>query len=113
MTTIIPKYHRQKRKTDDIAFVELSGHRHYLGRYGTAENKQKYARLVAEWESSGHQPPVSGAEITIVELIARFWKHAQKHYRKSDGNPTSEIDNFRPETRPHQGQRDRTGKACA
>ena len=33
-------------------------------------------------------------EIIVIELIDRFWIHGNKHYRKSDGTPTSEIHNY-------------------
>ena len=51
-STRIPKYRRQKTKTVDHAFVELSGTRHYLGRFGAPESKQAYHRLLAEWSAN-------------------------------------------------------------
>ena len=35
-----------------------------------------------------------------MELAARFWKHAQTHYRKPDGTPSDEIGNYRIALRP-------------
>ena len=101
MTARIPKYRRQKRKNSpDLAFVELDGQRHYLGEYGTPQSKQKYHRMLAEWDSAGEQLLISCDDITVVELIRHFWKHAATHYRKPDGTPTSELDNFRQALRP-------------
>ena len=38
-STRSPKYRRQKRPNSaDQAFFELDGHRHYLGRYGSAQS---------------------------------------------------------------------------
>ena len=39
-------------------------------------------------------------DLTVVELIAHFWKHAQTYYRRLDGTSTSEIDNYRQVLRP-------------
>ena len=43
-----PRYRKQKAKPGDRAFVELNGHRVYLGTYGTPESRAKYDRAVAE-----------------------------------------------------------------
>src|SRR5262249_21478283 len=40
------------------------------------------------------------ADLTVVELIARFWRHVEAHYRHTDGSPTSEVYNFRAALRP-------------
>jgi len=49
----LPKYRQQKRKGRNLAFVELNGHRHYLGPYESPESKQAYQRLLAEWLANG------------------------------------------------------------
>ena len=91
----IPKYRRQKRpQSCDVAFVELNGKRHYLGDYNTPESKQRYHRLLAEWSANGGRLVVDAGDITIVELCAAFWAHAQQYYRKPDGEPTSTLSNF-------------------
>jgi integrase len=76
-----PKYRRQKRPNGDHhAFVELNGQRHYLGHYNSRESRCEYHRLIAEWEASGRQTLVQPDEITIVELCARYWRHAVRYY---------------------------------
>src|SRR5262245_33135805 len=55
-----------------------------LGKFGTPESRAEYARVLAEWEANGRRPPVSPSampDITINELILRFWPHAEMHYR--------------------------------
>lgn len=44
-------------------------------------------------------PAVEGNATTIVELIAAYWKFAERHYRKN-GEPTKELDNIRYALRP-------------
>ncbi|MCA9253473.1 MAG: site-specific integrase [Phycisphaerales bacterium] len=77
------------------AYVYLAGKRRYLGRHDKPETLQAYHRLIAEWAAHGGQTPASPDEITIKELIARFWIHAEQYYRKPDGTLTSEPGNYR------------------
>ncbi len=77
----ILKYRRQKRSSGaDSAFVEVDGRRVYLGPYNTPESREAYARLIAELEVSGGRLPVASADITITELVARYWTHAESYY---------------------------------
>ena len=53
MTSVsIPKYRNLKTRKRDRAFVELNGQRFYLGKYNSSESKEKYHRLLAEWEAN-------------------------------------------------------------
>ena len=71
-----PTYRRQQRDGGDLAFVELNGVRHDLGRWDTRESRAAYHRLVAEWSATAEASPVAREEITIMELCARFWSYA-------------------------------------
>ena len=44
----IPKFWRQRRKSGDLAFIELDGRRHYLEKYELLETSEKYHRLISE-----------------------------------------------------------------
>jgi len=55
----VPKY--RLHKASGQAFVELSGKRIYCGKYGTPESKEKYHRLVEEWEANGRTRPPESA----------------------------------------------------
>lgn len=99
-TTHSPGYRRQKRRSGDLAFVELNGVRHYLGPYGTRGSRREYHRLLAEWEANGREFPVPREEITVVELAARFLRRADEYYRRADGTPTGEAQNFKTVLRP-------------
>jgi len=96
----LPKYRKQKRKGQNLAFVELNGHRHYLGTYGSHESKQRYGRLLAEWQGKGKRLSVDPGEITVVEVTARFWEYTQQYYRRADGTLTCEPNNIRQALRP-------------
>ena len=91
-----PKYRKQKRPNSaDAAFVELNGTRYYLGRYGSDASWLRYHQILAEWKAHSRQGQVHQDQITVVELIARFWRHAQSYYSDPDGRPTKEQMNFR------------------
>jgi integrase len=51
----------------------------------------------------GRRPLVRVAEapgLTVGELILRFWPHVEQHYRRRDGSPTAEAENYRYALRP-------------
>lgn len=82
-------------KASGQGYVLLNGQRIYLGKYGLSETRQKYLMTVKEWETNGRMLSVDPKEITLVELLGRFWVHAEQYYRKPDGTPTGETDNHR------------------
>ena len=97
----IPRYRRQKRtKGNDRAFVEFDHTRHYLGIYGSPESREQYARLIAEWGTTGCKIPEEINDITVIELLAHFWKYAQTYYCRADCTITQEVDNYRQAMRP-------------
>ena len=89
-----PKYRRSRRKTGDLAFVELNGRRIYLGKFGTQESRDRYHQVLAEWAASGRHLPAAKNEITVLELIARFWEHAQAYYRNGTGELTGSSEAY-------------------
>lgn len=82
-------------KATGQGYVELNGRRIYLGKLDLPETRMRYHTLVAEWEANGRSLPAPADEITIVELLDRFWIYAQGHYRKPDGTPSGELTNYR------------------
>lgn len=91
-----PKYRFHKAR--NCAVVTIQGTDLYLGKHGSPEAWEKYHRLVAEWMASHHDPPpdrvAPNAPLTIVELIAHYWRFVQAFYIK-DGKPTSEVDTIK------------------
>ena len=93
-TRRIPKY--RQNKTTDRAVVTLNGVDHWLGKYDSPESRQKYDRLVSEWLANDRRVPQvkHAADITVLELVAKFWQHAETFYRRPDGTPTGEAENY-------------------
>ena len=70
----IPKY--RQHKGSGQAFVQVNRKRHYLGKFGTPESKQRYSRFVAELAvRPAAASPVTPADkpvLTVVELLRRL-----------------------------------------
>jgi integrase len=96
-TVRTPSY--RKHKATGQAVVTLNGRDTYLGRYGTRESKAEYDRIITEWLANGRRLPATDS-LTVAELIERFWPWVEQHYRKPDGNQTSEVGWFRHSLRP-------------
>lgn len=84
-----PKLRHHKAR--GLACVTLDGRTIYLGRWGSAESKREYARIIGEWKagSRGAPPGEPGSEITVAELLVRFLRHAKTYYQASN-----EYDHF-------------------
>lgn len=95
----MPKF--RHHKATGQGYVELNGHRYYLGRYGSADGRQRYDTLINEWLANGRTMHTHG-QLTVTELIDRFWQHAKIYYRNADGSSSKELQNFRLALRPLQ-----------
>src|SRR5262245_21263425 len=96
----IPTYRLHKQSGQ--AVVTLSdgqgGRRDVLlGNYGTEESKAEYQRVLLEWEANGRRLPArqEAADLTVAEVIERYWRHVGGYYRHADGTPTSEVTSLR------------------
>ena len=93
----VPKYRHHKGSGQ--AFVQVKGKRHYLGRYGTPDSKERYARFVAELAASPVEdpavvPPKAAASLTVVELADAYHEFCKGYYRKKDGTPSGWLDHI-------------------
>jgi hypothetical protein len=100
----VPSYRLHKQSGQAIVTLPdgLGGRRDVLlGPHGSQASRVEYARVIAEWEANGRRPandPV--ADLTVNELIVRFWSHAERHYCHPDGTPTGELREYRFSLRP-------------
>ncbi len=93
----LPKYRHHKGSGQ--AFVQISGRRHYLGKYDTEESQERYRRVIAELVTTPcvvqtAASPSIGECVTVVELAAAFWQFAAGYYVK-DGKPTDHLSSVR------------------
>ncbi len=95
----LPKYRRHKASGQ--AIVTLDGKDFYLGTYGTKSSKVEYDRLIAEWLANGRRlPQVDQVSTSMEELLAAYWKHAERYYVGLDGKPTNELASYRQAMKP-------------
>lgn len=81
----VPKYSHHKGTGQ--AKVRIDGKDHYLGVFGSAESKQRYAEVISQWQNCLAAPPVS---VTVAQLTLLYLNYAKQHYRKH-GKQTSEV----------------------
>ena len=112
-----PKYRRHR--ASGLAVVTLTDGAgtkkdYYLGKHGTAESKAEYARLIGDWLATAKSIPAAAppaADLTINELLVRFWGHARTYYRTPEGTPSGELENFKYSLRPLREAFGRTAAA--
>lgn len=111
--TTPPAYRRHRASGQAIVTISLpDGSRtdHYLGDHGSPASKRLYAKLCREWKKAwdhhrkakAGEPiiptpalPIPDGELSVAELVLRFYAHVENYYRKPDGTPTSEATEFR------------------
>ncbi len=91
-----PAYRR--RKDSDQALVTLTdsatGRRrdYWLGEYGTPESRERYHRLIAEWEARGRRLPLPTSVapentpesgLTVTEMVHQYWSWARSYYHRT------------------------------
>jgi integrase len=89
-------------KATGQAVVRIDGKDCYLGRHGTEESRREYDRVISEWLARGRRPSeaAGGDTLSVTELLAAYWRWAEKTYRDPDGTPTRELENLRDALRP-------------
>jgi hypothetical protein len=86
-------------KATGQALVVIDGKSIYLGKYDTAEARERYDRVVAEWLCNGRCAARDVRGLTVAEAILAYWEFAQSYYRKN-GQPTDELYSIRAAMRP-------------
>src|SRR5262245_19775424 len=105
--SVSPPTYRKHRQSGQavVTLSDPTGRRkdYLLGRHGSAESKREYARLIAEWTAGGQSIPHAGpapTDLSVNELLVRFWSHVNAYYRDPNGLPTTEDDSYRLSLRP-------------
>ena len=104
----IPSYRLHKQSGQAVVTVAVNGVRKdvLLGKHGTPESKQEYERVLATLRTPGGAAAVTSAggagrpDTTVAEVLVAFWAHAQRHYRDTDDNPTTEIGLYKLSLKP-------------
>jgi integrase len=82
--TNIPNY--RLHKATGQAFVELGGHRFYLGKYGSKASREEYERRIAEYLANNRKLPPTQTKkaISCQELAIIFLEWAEGYYVKNN-----------------------------
>jgi integrase len=87
----VPTY--RHHKPSGQAVVTLGGRDVYLGKFNSASSRAEYNRLIGEWLANAGAIS-QNHDLTVVELCAAFMRHAKDYYRRPDGEPTGEAENY-------------------
>jgi integrase len=97
----LPKY--SLHKPSGQAKVRSNGKDTYLGRYGSPESKEAYARFIGSLpkpaDPTKPAQPAPGVVLMIGEAVAHYNAHALQYYSR-DGVPTGEHVTIRAALRP-------------
>jgi len=86
----VPSY--RLHRPSGQARVIVDGKHIYLGKFGSPESREKYARIIADLDANngGENCPTELGDarlpLTINELILQYWQFAKGYYVK-DGTP--------------------------
>lgn len=93
----VPTYRLHKQSGQAIVTVNVNGDRKdmTLGAYNSAASKEEYRRVL-ESLANGTLGLAAPADLTVNELCARYWKHAEGYYTAaSDGKTASELSDLK------------------
>jgi len=102
----VPSYRHHKQSGQAIVTLNVNGVRKdmLLGVYDSPESKEEYRRVLTNLEAGRYAAAAAPADLTVNELCARFWKHAQEYYRPGpDEKEASELIDFRYAIREFRG----------
>src|SRR3954470_6101476 len=81
----VPRY--TLHKPTGYARVRIGGKDHYLGEFGSPDSHQRYAALIADWQSRQGESPKN---LTLGQVAIMYLEHCRSYYVK-DGRETSEV----------------------
>jgi hypothetical protein len=97
LTNRLPSY--RYHKSSGMAIVTLNGRDVYLGRHNSPESRAEYDRVIKAWLDNGRKAARSDerspTDLTVNGLLLSFWQFAKGHYRVTDRNRSSELNNDR------------------
>ena len=100
LTKCLPRLCQDKSSGQGV--IRIDGRKLYLGRWGSAEAKANYDRVIGEWLTNGRRLPTDPSidpELTLNQLILEYFRFAEGYYVKN-GKPTNEIHTIRQALRP-------------
>ena len=89
-------------KPSGQARVRIDGNEIYLGKFGSAAARQRYAEVIADWTArrAGGASTAPTAPVTVSIAVFRFWEWSRTRYVDPSGTPTRTADNYGEALRP-------------
>jgi hypothetical protein len=88
-----PAYRRHRASGQAVVTIDCKDI--YLGVWRSAASKAEYDRIILEWLANGRRMAQTGADITLVELLAAFSGHVRAYYCDAQSNSTSDLAHFK------------------
>src|SRR5262249_35119311 len=103
-----PSYRRHSSGQACVTVRDPAGRRReiLLGRWNSPASRAEYARILSEVAAHDGRLPVRNsptdltADLTVSELLVRFWAYAAQPSRGPAGRPPGELANLRDALRP-------------
>src|SRR5262245_35415546 len=90
-----PSY--RHHKPSGQAVVTVDGTDHYLGRFGSAESRKRYSRVIDDWHDRQEAPITAPAVAagdgcpSVNALILAYVRHAAEYYRPTEEGENKEV----------------------
>ena len=81
-------------------YVVLNGKAIYCGRPDDPATGPRQHQAIGEWLAAGRQLPADPTTLTVKELLARFWTHAEQYHRTLTDDRIKELEQYRLALRP-------------
>jgi integrase len=98
-----PRYRLHKQSGQAVVSLPIGDGKYrdvLLGPFESEESNREYTRVINEWVAAGQHPlprKIGGRcpSLSVSELVLRFWKYAEQHYRLVDGSLSGELNHFK------------------
>ncbi|MBL4770744.1 MAG: site-specific integrase [Planctomycetes bacterium] len=92
-----------KRNKKGGAYAYIDGRQKWFGAYDDPETHKRFAYFLGLWAANGGVAPSEDLlekAITCESLVALYLAHCESHYRRPDGTPTGETQQFAYTAKP-------------
>ena len=81
-----------RRKASGLAVVTVAGRDFYLGPWKSQASLAEYNLLLAAYFASGRRAPAATtSELSVAELIERYWEFAKQYYGQNHEASTPQL----------------------
>ncbi len=92
-----------KRHKRGGSYAYVGGRQKWFGSYDDPETHKRFGHFLAMWEANGGEAPPETVEhqgMTCETLVGLYLNYCETHYRRPDGTPTGEAQQFAYTAKP-------------